>query len=143
MKQIAGFLLILALMLPAWAEKKPSLLQVGPLKKEDIYDAGCMFWLRSDRKREHPVFVDIAAGAWLNLDGDDIRLTKKELPVTEEHHYATGAMRDEYFTEDVHMTLHYGKGREQEGGVTYKRATMVLSAHGQTRTVRLTGGCGC
>lgn len=105
---------------------------VGPLA-EDLNDAGCAFTRRNAPPDARQIFKESADGAWMNLDGRDVRLT----PVEE------GYPRAVYRAGDINVYVYYGHGRQGEGGVAYPRATIKLIRGKDRLTVKAEGGCGC
>ncbi len=110
-------------------------LVIGPLKNQTI-DAGCVLELRNPKGREPMLFFSGADGTWMNFDNQDVKLI--ELHPTEPENLIY-----RYRYEDITISVAYGKGREQEGGISYDRSKITLTQNGFTRVIPAKGGCGC
>jgi hypothetical protein len=141
---IASFILALFLVfLPGVQAKPPE--KSGPVirplhqKRENV---GCHLVLRNATWEAYPIFLDSFIDGLegenailMNLDGKEVRLTRQ-----------TDFFEDrpvEYTAGEYHISVRFGKFIATEAGGTYKHATVTVSRHGRTTTLKAKGSCGC
>jgi hypothetical protein len=123
---------------------KPSAWTLGPLSNVPECGAGCAFHLKGANAVEAPVLIDCDTGPPLiHINGQDVPLKRLERSSDARRFIEYQAVADD----TLRVRLEYGRDwsiRQHEGGVSYRRARLILSRTGSaSQTFRVSGGCGC
>jgi hypothetical protein len=137
MKEISLLLILVLVLLfkvaTTWAADSD--LTIQPLNRQ-LEDAGCSFVLRNAKEWvDYPILISDPDGVWMNINGKTVKLNDVSDPEKMgSQSFESGHMR---------VLLRFGRGKENEGGVTYKRATLTVTDGKTTKVIKVKGGCGC